>query len=205
MKKLVLSVLTFFSVSVSSGFAQTTGTHNGHEWVDLGLSVKWATRNVGAYNDLGPGDKFYYGETTVKSKVNPTRMSDVSLKSIAGNKSFDAAAANWGGSWRIPTWQNFRELIDCCTWTGESDFIKATSKINGSCIYFPLPDSHPHSRIPRVTVDEGYYWSSTFDGNYGGCASFYSWFISEGWGWEADASLKWCDFSTECLIRPVLD
>jgi hypothetical protein len=204
MKKLVLSVLTFFSVSVSSGFTQTTGTHNGHEWVDLGLSVKWATRNVGAYNDLGPGDKFYYGETTVKSKANPTRMSGVSIKSIAGDKSFDAAAANWGGSWRIPTWQNFRELIDCCKWTEEGDFIKATSKINGVCIYFPLPDSHRHSRV-RATVYEGYYWSSTFDGNSGGCARFFSWVSgSGGWG-EADASLQWFDFSTACLIRPVLD
>ena len=52
MKKLVLSVLTFFSVAVPFVFSQTTGTHNGHEWVDLGLSVKWATRNVGAYSDL---------------------------------------------------------------------------------------------------------------------------------------------------------
>ena len=197
MKKLVLSVLTFFSVSVSSGFTQTTGTHNGHEWVDLGLSVKWATRNVGAYNDLGPGDKFYYGETTVKSKANPTRMSGVSLKSIAGNKSFDAAAANWGGSWRIPTWQNFRELIDCCTWTSYRaegrDFIKATSKINGLCIYFPLLDYNS-----RTTAYDGHYWSSTFDGNYGGCACFKIFF-------EAYASLKWFDFSTACSIRPVLD
>lgn len=199
MKKLVLSVLTFFSVSVSSGFTQTTGTHNGHEWVDLGLSVKWATRNVGAYNDLGPGDKFYYGETTVKSKANPTRMSGVSLKSIAGNKSFDAAAANWGGSWRIPTWQNFRELIDCCTWTYyEAEgrhFIKATSKINGLCISFPLLDYGS-----RRDSHEGYYWSSTFDGNYGGCSCFYNNLFV-----EAEAYLKWFDFSTACSIRPVLD
>ena len=35
-----------------------TGTINGHEWIDLGLSVKWATCNVGAEKPEDYGDYF---------------------------------------------------------------------------------------------------------------------------------------------------
>ncbi len=43
------------------------GTHNGHEYVDLGLSVKWATCNIGATSANNYGSYFAWGETTSKS------------------------------------------------------------------------------------------------------------------------------------------
>ncbi|MGM9816741.1 MAG: hypothetical protein ACI304_06750, partial [Lepagella sp.] len=45
----------------------TTGSHNGYEWVDLGLSVKWATKNVGATSPSDYGDYYAWGETSTKS------------------------------------------------------------------------------------------------------------------------------------------
>lgn len=39
---------------------------NGHEWIDLGLSVKWAACNLGAYSPEEPGDFFAWGETSPK-------------------------------------------------------------------------------------------------------------------------------------------
>ena len=48
----------------------TTGTENGYGYVDLGLSVKWATCNVGANNPEDYGDYFAWGETTTKDTYN---------------------------------------------------------------------------------------------------------------------------------------
>ena len=44
------------------------GVINGHEWVDMGLSVKWATCNIGASSPSESGDYFSWGETESKSK-----------------------------------------------------------------------------------------------------------------------------------------
>ncbi|MCD8292128.1 MAG: serine/threonine protein kinase, partial [Prevotella sp.] len=76
----------------------TKNTINGHEYVDLGLSVKWATCNVGASSPTGYGNYYAWGETSPKSeytKKNNT-TSGKSLGDIAGDSRYDAARANWG-------------------------------------------------------------------------------------------------------------
>ena len=87
--------------------------YNGYGYVDLGLSVKWATCNVGADSPEDYGDYFAWGETKPKlsyTEENYTYTdSPETLSSIR-----DAASVNMGGSWRMPT---LKELIDKCTWT----------------------------------------------------------------------------------------
>ena len=99
----------------------TTGTENGYGYVDLGLSVKWATCNVGANNPEDYGDYFAWGETTTKDTYNLSTykwcngsystLTKYCNNSSYGNNGFtdnktqlelsdDAARANWGGSWR---------------------------------------------------------------------------------------------------------
>ncbi|MCD7721741.1 MAG: serine/threonine protein kinase, partial [Prevotellaceae bacterium] len=99
----------------------TTGTINGHGYVDLGLSVKWATCNVGASSPEGYGNYYAWGETTTKSSYDDDNCKtwEVSMGSIAGNSSYDAARSNWGGTWRLPTANEIDELINKCqrTWT----------------------------------------------------------------------------------------
>ena len=97
----------------------TTGTERGHEWVDLGLpsGVKWATCNVGASDPWEYGDYFAWGETSPKSEYTKenSKTYNRNMGDISGNPNYDAARANWGGSWRIPTKKEFHELGTECT------------------------------------------------------------------------------------------
>ena len=162
-----------------------TGVHAGHEWVDLGLSVKWATCNVGASSPEGYGDYFAWGETSPKSSYNWTNLKYCTEGDERGNPKFskyvtnskygpvdnkvglelsdDAARVNWGGDWRIPTAYECKELIDNCTfmWTtlnGENGY-KVTSKSNGNSIFLPAAGFRYGENL-WYAESEGYFWSS---------------------------------------------
>ena len=112
----------------------TTNTINGHEYVDLGLSVKWATCDIGASWPLAFGDRFAWGETETKKYTE-----DNSATYSKDNDTFrDAAKEKWGGTWRMPTKAEFQELIDNCTWKWRSDGYIVTSNKNGNSIILPI-------------------------------------------------------------------
>ena len=162
MKKL-LSVVFLLGVFSVAAFAQSanSGTHNGHEWVDLGLSVKWATCNVGAANPEEYGDYFAWGEIVTKdSYTEANSMSynspDSKWNNIGGDPAYDAASANWGGNWRLPTSKELRELVDNCIWTwtiqnGHKGYI-VTSKKNNQSIFLPAAGRR---NVGTRTIDEG--------------------------------------------------
>ncbi|MBO5849722.1 MAG: hypothetical protein J6Q47_00385, partial [Paludibacteraceae bacterium] len=118
----------------TNGSSASTGTENGHEYVDLGLSVKWATCNVGATRPEYFGNYYAWGETTPNTDYDwdnykwcngsSTTMTKYCTDSDYGtvdnktvlDKEDDAAAVNMGGSWRMPTLEEWTELIDNCTW-----------------------------------------------------------------------------------------
>ena len=156
-------------------------SHNGYEYVDLGLSVKWATMNVGAEIPEDYGDYFAWGETAPKevydrstykwcngSKNTLTKYNTISSYGIVDNKtqlelSDDAASVNWGGSWRIPTNTEMTELREQCTWTwitqnGVNGY-KVTSKSNGNSIFLPAAGYYYDNSSNRAR-SYGYYWSS---------------------------------------------
>ena len=95
-------------------------THNGYEYVDLGLpsGLKWATCNVGASNPQDYGLYFAWGETTgytaeqVKSGVRKFDSASYTASAISTNLTLeqDAAHVNLGGNWRMPTKAEFQEL-----------------------------------------------------------------------------------------------
>ncbi len=147
------------------------GTIRGHEWVDLGLSVKWATCNVGASQPYDYGDYYAWGETTTKSEYTPYNSCTygANMSDISGNSNYDAARANWGGSWRMPTEAEMEELKRKCTWTwtsqsgvkgykvtghnGNSIFLPAAGRCGGSSRYY----------VGEYVGEYGFYWSSTPD------------------------------------------
>ena len=167
-----------------------TGLENGYGYVDLGLSVKWATCNVGANNPEDYGDYFAWGETTTKNTYSwstykycngsPTTMTKYCNNSSYGNNGFtdnktqlelsdDAARANWGGSWRMPTDAEWTELYEQCTWTCTTQNgvygKKVTSKTNGSSIFLPATGYRYNSSL----YDAGSYgswWSSSLSTGY---------------------------------------
>ena len=133
------------------GIPRTIHTNRGpviqHEYVDLGLSVKWATCNVGADKPEDYGDYYAWGELEPKesytwenyrfhtrgydegtvrlskySSIVYTGLYDENGRSIADDKTLlepedDVAHVKWGGNWRLPTVEEMNELIDSCTWT----------------------------------------------------------------------------------------
>ena len=156
---------------------------NGHEYVDLGLSVKWATCNVGASKPEESGDYFAWGETTTKStyswstytycKGSSTTLTKYNCSSGYGtldNKttlelSDDVAAINWGGAWRMPTDAEITELREQCTWTwitqnGITGY-RVTSKKNSNSIF--LPAASYCYVYGFYTSDSGHYWSSSLN------------------------------------------
>lgn len=116
----------YIESSGSSDNTETSGMENGHEWVDLGLSVKWATCNVGAIQPEEFGDYFAWGEVETKAIYNWDTYKyydDFNLTKYTSNDSKtvldpedDAATVNWGGAWRMPTKAEQDELRNNCTW-----------------------------------------------------------------------------------------
>lgn len=219
----------------------------GHEYVDLGLSVKWATMNVGANKPTDYGDYFAWGETTPYyesgyAQENPqshwktgkttgyywlsykhckdsgyslTKYCDISSYGYNGftdsktvlDAEDDAATANWGGSWRMPTIDELKELknTDNCTWTwyssGNSEFngvagYKVISKKSGysdKYIFLPAAGHWNNTGLDEVG-SYGRYWSSSLDAPI---LAYGLHLFSGNAGWSND--FRFCGLS----VRPV--
>ena len=142
-------------------------TINGHAYVDLGLSVKWATCNVGASSPEDDGDYYAWGETSTKSTYsrNNSKTQDKSSynSDIGGDASLDAARANWGGTWRLPTKAEAQELRDKCTWqwtTRGKKGCKVTGP-SGRSIFLPSAGSRCGSSLLENGLYDVNYWTST--------------------------------------------
>ncbi|MCQ2111177.1 MAG: hypothetical protein MJY79_06765 [Bacteroidaceae bacterium] len=176
-----------------------------YEYVDLGLSVKWATFNVGATKPEEYGDYFAWGETEPKSDYSWSTykycssydsMTKYCTNSRSGYNGFtdnktvldledDAAHVNWGGNWRMPTKEEQDELRNNCTWTWTTlngvNGYKVQSKKDGytdKWIFLPAAGSRGDSDFYSVG-SFGYFWSSslyTDDPRY----AFYLYFDSGG-------------------------
>lgn len=153
--------------SVFSPFAKCVFPYiNGHQFVDLGLpsGVKWATMNVGASKSSDAGSYFAWGEIAPKSTyttANSIATNNTSIRFIQGDSKYDAATANWNGSWRLPAKEDFEELISNCTWTwttvdGHNGYLVRGN--NGNSIFLPAAGNKVESTTGGSGA--GYYWSS---------------------------------------------
>ncbi len=185
---------------------QLSGSIAGHGYVDLGLSVKWATCNVGANKPEDYGDYFAWGETQPKSKYDwstykwckgskesQTKYCTSSSYGTVDNKTVleaadDAARAKWGGSWRMPTKAEQDELREKCTWTWTTqngvNGYKVTSKSNGKSIFLPAAGCRYVSSL-RYAGSSGRYWSSSL-GTDGPSDAYYLGFGASDVGWYYD-------------------
>lgn len=189
----------------------TPDINHKFEYVDLGLpsGTLWATCNVGATTIEGFGDYFAWGETEPNKdcyNMNNYKLAVglyiefLSLEKY--NSSYpgtidslttllpedDAATANWGADWRMPTKEEFRELIDNCTYVDTS--VKGVSGVkftalNGCSVFFPLAGykyavdpSHSYRHISDFEcvnhADGAYYWTSSLDTTYESSAHVFS-------------------------------
>ena len=157
--------------------ATTTGSYNGHDWVDLGLSVKWATCNVGASSPSGYGDYYAWGEVSTKSEYTESNSRTYVESSynfnICGNASYDVARYKWGSPWRLPSASEIDELVNNCTWewttmNGVNGY-KVKSKKNSNYIFLPAAGWRFESSF-SYRGSSGYYWSGSNNGSNSGTA-----------------------------------
>ena len=143
----------------------TICTINGRDYVDLGLSVKWATCNVGASSPEGFGDYYAWGETSTKSSYTEDNCETYSkdISDIKGTNR-DVAHTKWGGTWRMPTKTEFKELVDNCHWTwitqNDVNGYLITSNKNGRSIFLPAAGGY-NNGVLYDQLEGGGYWSST--------------------------------------------
>jgi hypothetical protein len=167
-----------------------SGSIDGHDYVDLGLSVKWATCNLGATAPEEYGNYYAWGEITTKDSYTwenytlangsydaLTKYCDNSSYGTVDNKTTleaadDAATQNWGSNWRMPTIDEWEELLEKCTWTwttknGVNGYeVKAT---NGNSIFLPAA-GYRYDGVLYSAGSGGHYWSSSLDTNDPGSA-----------------------------------
>jgi len=172
--------------TVLTSYSEPTGYTNGHGYVDLGLpsGTRWATCNVGASTPTAYGNYYAWGETTTKETYTWTnyrfrtsgdsdynvRFSKYNTHSSCGpvddltalEASDDAATANWGSGWRMPTDNELGELKRNCTVTnttlnGVSGHLFTGP--NGNSIFLPAAGCRYGSEL-RNAGSYGYYWSS---------------------------------------------
>ena len=125
--------------------------HTEYKWVDLGLSVKWATCNVGARSPWECGDTFSWGF----SGWSFDNLQFDGYLDEKGNltSEVDEATAAWGGNWRMPTESEMWELVEKCTWEWTMIHCNKCCKVtgpNGNSILLPVEGNW---------LD--FYWSST--------------------------------------------
>ena len=132
-----------------------SGTENGHDYVDLGLTsgTRWATANVGAKTPQDYGNYYAWGEVTAKEVYNGEtynyhsdydELTKYCSKSSYGKDGFtdtkttldlsdDAAYVNWGGKWRMPTKTQQDELLNECYWVWTDNY--NNSNVKGYIVY----------------------------------------------------------------------
>ena len=181
-----VSVSDWTAGSAISGEDASVTKINGHEFVDMGNGLLWATCNVGADNPWDYGDHFAWGETTKKStynwstyKFNPSGDGSTFTKyTTLGSTleaSDDAASANWGADWRTPTGAEWTWLRENSTWAWQTDYhgkkgILVTSKFNGNTIFLPAAGYRYNGQLDNVG-SVGYYWSSSLGGAFSDSAT----------------------------------
>ena len=195
-------------------------TDIAHEYVDLGLpsGILWATCNVGASKPEDIGYFFSWGEIKPKSEYSwetyelcngsndslikycsDSYYGIVDYKTIL-DKSDDAANANWGGDWRMPTSEEQDELLRECTTTWESkNGIEGYTFTgpNGNSIF--LPAANFRSSDLHLMGSYGCYWSSSLSNNYSDNA-YALYFNSEYLNFSSDYIRK-----DGLSVRPVKD
>lgn len=149
------------------------GKINGYGYVDLGLSVKWATCNMGATTPSDYGNYYAWGEISTKTEYTEDNCVTygAAIDDIGGDPCYDVACANWGGTWRLPTKSELEELENKCTWTWTTMNGKKGCKVvglNGNSIFLPAAGCYGGAFDDSASL--GLYWSSTSleNSNFGG-------------------------------------
>ena len=201
-----LLAVNYVTDTYTNYYCDKSGSIDGRDYVDLGLpsGTLWATCNVGASNPEDYGDYFSWGETTGYNgeKTNYSwstykwcrgsnntmtkycTQGDYGYEGFSDNKTEldlddDAAYVNWGASWRMPSKEQFEELISyentTTEWIAQNGVIgqKITSVTNGNSIFLPAAGFRNNSSLYNAG-SYCYCLSRTLDDGYPNCAYYLS-------------------------------
>ena len=200
--------------------------------VDLGLSVKWATCNLGATTTNPAGDQYAWGETANKTDYTWETYKFYSVDETAGPQlakyntdatlgtpdnllgleaEDDVATQKLGADWRIPTIDDWDELASYCEWVWTTDEngvkgYKVTSLIDGyteNSIFLPATGSYYKNSLRQP--EAGYYWSSTQGTAYNSGSTVYGYDSQAFYYYLSDVEYDWymADRYYGRAIRPV--
>lgn len=185
------------TIYVASG--TENGIHEGHEYVDLGLTdlngnpIYWATCNLGASSSLEYGLYYLWGDTTGHSIEDNdayngdykwidsgtsllTKYCTDSRHGVVDNITSleledDAANVLWGGSWRLPTTEEMYQLLVECEWTWDNTRkgYKVSRKGNGAASIFLPATGCRDVNGYDGSGNIGHYWTSSLS-DYSYCA-----------------------------------
>ena len=162
-----------------------------HQAVDMGLSVKWSPCNLGAETTEMQGDYYAWGEVSPKgdkekySQANYVyydSLGDAYInigKDISGTK-YDAASVNLGGKWRMPTYEEVKELYNNCEWK--------SATYNGKRGYLVKGSNGQHLFIVTVSC------TSTFSSKLG-YSQFWTSTLSDNDSYDANDSAYYLNYS----------
>ena len=163
-------------------------SQKGVPYVDMGLlsGLLWATSNLGASSPEEFGDFYAWGETNTKTyfglgnyeyggsainqvtKYNNNKDNGIVDNILKLEPSDDAAHVVLGDSWRIPTYSDYKELLEACTstWKERNGVYgyEVTSTMNGKTLFFPAAgyyDSGKWITNNAFGFNSGLYWSSS--------------------------------------------
>ena len=128
---------------IEANYCRTCGTNiethaideKEREWVDLGLSVKWSAKDLAGYYRWKDRRSYWQDYPKPYKRYNSDKIYD----------KVDTATVKWGEQWRMPTREEFQELIDICKWEkvtlrhGARELLNVAFKVtgpNGNYIYF---------------------------------------------------------------------
>lgn len=158
------------NIVLQARFEQEAVVPAAAEPVDLGLSVKWASWNVGASAPEEFGGRYGWADPTGEKQT--TELDDYPSatppENICGT-GYDIARAQWGDGWRLPSQAEFQELVDNCTWEWtEMNGVtgRRATATNGNSIFFPAAASRDGETVSNQVGQRGCYWSGTlYPGN----------------------------------------
>ena len=180
------------------------GTIAGIEYVDLGLSVRWAPFNIGATSPTECGDYFAWGEIETKTEYTEANSltHGIYMDDIGGNPQYDAARAIWGSTWRLPSREEIEEIVAECTWEWTSVDGMNGCKItgpNGNHIFVPAAGCYIGAEL-KMLGQNGMYHSYKMCGDYVNFS--YGFHFGEG---ADNYQLDWLYRAYGRSIRPVTE
>ena len=174
MKKILSFILlALLPLVVNADPVEIDGFGRVADAVDLGLSVKWASWNVGASKIEDYGGLYGAGDPTglqTSTSYSDYHYYEVSNSSICGTE-YDIAHVKWGGNWRMPTFNELKELAEQCNWV--HNIIK--DGVIGSVATGPNGNS---IFIPYAIQNDNSIHASLWSGDQGNASTIYTYSYS---------------------------